>query len=47
MKSSSLVICALLGATHAIKDNYGYYDDDTQYPDANIKDFIEHTTKNM
>lgn len=45
MKSSPLVLCALLGATQAIKDYY--YDDDTQYPDEHIKDFIEHTTKNM
>lgn len=40
-----MVLCALLGATQAVRDYY--YDDDRQYDSADMKHFIEFNSKNL
>ena len=46
MKGTPFVICALLGATQAIRDPEEYnYDDATQYNDSHMDAFMASTDK--
>lgn len=47
MKSSPLVICALLGAAQAIVKHTYVFDDHEQYQDDGIKAFMEKNTNNL